>query len=700
MHTSPLLILLVQIALILVLSRVMGWLVSLVGQPQVVGEMIAGIMLGPSLLGLLAPSVFITLFPRDSVETLNILSQLGVIFFLFLIGLEFDFELVRRRGGAAMVISASSIVVPFIIGVGLTFYLYPRIFDDPKHRHFLASALFMGAAISITAFPVLARILTERNLHKTQVGAISITGAAVNDVLAWCLLAFVVAVAQYDPRRGPWAAVGVAMMAGAYVMLMFVSVRPFLERLQIYYDRQGRLTPNIVAAIFVCILMSAYATERIGIHALFGAFVMGCVMPKGSRFVREITDKLEDYTVILLLPLFFAYAGLRTDLRTIFHGHLWGYAALVVAAACIGKIGGAAAASRLCGQSWRESAAIGILMNTRGLMELIILTVGLSLGVINQQVYAIMVIMAVVTTALTTPLLQLVYPDRLFGIEKASLAAQALRRAYCVLIPVSDPASGGPLLRMAAAIAGNNPEERRLLALHLRRPTNHDAYRASVEPELQQEESSLAPLLVDARKDGLTVEPITLTSISVPDDIAAVARVRQVNLVLMGFHKPVIGHAILGGTVHSVMTHAPADVGIFVNRGLDGARRILVPYLGSAHDRLALDIASRLGRGTTGVQITVLHVVAPNRGDSAQALGAKNAADRAFTEPGQNPVLMRIVEHASPVAAILEAAKEFDLVIIGVGEEWGLESQVFGFRPQRIAQDCPVSLLIVRKHAP
>jgi nucleotide-binding universal stress UspA family protein len=330
-------------------------------------------------------------------------------------------------------------------------------------------------------------------------------------------------------------------------------------------------------------------------------------------------------------------------------------------------------------------------------MELVILNIGRELGVITDAVFAMMVIMALVTTALTTPVLHFVYPERAFGPALAPARA-AVRKLFSILIPVSDPASGAPLLSLASALARRDDHEPRLLALHLRPPVDRDAYRAGLD-EINEPDATLEPLLLEAHRRGLEIEPISLTSTEVSEDIAAVARVRQVDLVLMGFHRPVIGHAILGGTVHRVMNSAPADVGIFVNRGIDQPpKKLLVPYLGGAHDRLALEIAGRLGKSTAG-QITVLHVVPPNRDTAAQSIGAKKAVDRVFAEPGQeSPVQFKVVEDDSPVDAILAMATNFDLVVIGVGEEWGLASQLFGFRRQRIAEDCPISLLIVRKH--
>lgn len=696
MHESNVILVLVaQIAIILALSRVVGWLFSNLRQPQVIGEMVSGIMLGPSLLGWMSPGASHAVFPADSIPYLNILSQIGVVFYLFLIGLEFDPNLVRKRGSAALAVSASSIIAPFALGVALTFYLYPRVFNDPTRSHFLASALFMGAAISVTAFPVLARILTERNLHRTPIGAISIACAAVNDVLAWCMLAVVVAVAQ---SRGAGDAVQTTLFAGAYIAAVFLFVRPFLKRIELVYEREGRLSQNVIAIIFVMICVSAWITEKIGIHALFGAFMLGCVMPKDSRFVRHLSEKLEDFTVVFLLPIFFAYTGLRTDLTGLGHGMLVGYTLLIIAAACVGKFGGSAIAARLSGFTARESSAIGVLMNTRGLMELVILSIGLQLAVINEQVFAMMVVMALATTTLTTPLLHLVYPERMLRATLAHVATQTLQRIFTVLIPVADPRSGVPLLRMADMLCGAKDDKRRLLALHLRRAVEHEAYLAGIDAASVERDDTLTPILDDARRVNLVVEPISFVGRDVAEDIADVATARQADLVLMGFHKPVIGKAILGGTVHRVLTTSPSDVAVFVNRGLDGKpKRVLVPYLGSSHDRLALDLAGRIARNT-GAETVVLHIVPPKRDSAGATLGAKQEMDRAYTDPTTKAhVTFRVIEDESPVAAVLREASGVDLVLIGVAEEFELESQLFGWRSQRIAQDCPTSLLIVRK---
>ena len=740
MHLSLILVLLLQVALILALSRVMGVIFRYLHQPQVMGEMVAGIMLGPSLLGWLWPGAFQYVFRPDTVAGLgitsdptaylNILSQIGVIFFLFLVGLELDPTLLKNRGHTAVVVSHVSIIAPFLLGSALALYLYPNLFNDAPRMRFTSVALFMGAAMSITAFPVLARILTERNLHKTNVGAIAITCAAVDDVTAWCMLAFVVGIARAD---GVGPGLKTAALSIVYVSFMFLVVRPFLRQLERVHDREGRLSQNVVAIIFLLVLVSAWTTEAIGIHALFGAFLMGALMPKGTRFVRTLSEKLEDYTVIFLLPIFFAYTGLKTQVGLLDRGELWLDTGLIIAVACAGKFGGSTLAGRACGVSWRESATVGILMNTRGLMELVILNIGLTEGVITPAVFAMMVIMALVTTALTTPVLQLIYPAARFATDEARAKASVARRAYAVLVSVALPETGATLARLAGMLIGPTApaavdakgktsskaslEPGRLIALHLRRPVDHEAYRAGLDEESTPavDRVELAPLLNSARSAGQSseVEALSFVSRDVANDICQVALAKDVDLVLMGFHKPVFGQLLLGGTVHKVLSQCETNVAVFVDRGFGqrfGASspdadptkplRILVPYLGSRHDRLAMELASRIGRNT-GASVTVLHVVPTMRGNAnVRTMDVKGAVDRVFHDPSQPaPVEFRVVPDDSPVAVVVRESAAFDLVIIGVAEEWGLESHLFGWRPERIARECPTSLMMVRWYA-
>ena len=401
--------LILQIVVILLAARSLGFLFRRIHQPQVVGEMVAGILIGPSLLGWVAPGVSAFLFPPDSLGFLNALSQVGVLAFMFVIGLELNPMLLRGRGHTAIVTSHASIVLPFFLGGLVALYLYPRVSDSSVT--FTSFALFMGIAMSITAFPVLARILTERRLLHHPVGVVAIACAAVDDVTAWCILAAVVVIARAGDGALPvWATVAGSLGFG---LVLWFLVRPALRYLERYFRYRGGLTQNLLAASLILVFASAWVTETLGIHALFGAFIVGAIMPKEPAFVRALTQRTEDLVVVLFLPLFFAFTGLRASIGIVNGSQMWLYCLLIIAVAVIGKLGGSMLTARLTGMGWRESAAIGILMNTRGLIELVVLNIGLDIGVISPALFTMMVLMALVTTFMTTPLLALVYPRRI-----------------------------------------------------------------------------------------------------------------------------------------------------------------------------------------------------------------------------------------------------------------------------------------------
>lgn len=416
-------LLLVQIAVVVVAARGVGLLFRRIAQPQVMGEMVAGILLGPSLLGWLWPSASRALFPAESLGFLSSISQVGLLVFMFLVGLELNPRLLRGRGYTALVTSHASITIPFFLGSLLALRLYPRLSDASVT--FTGFALFMGAAMSVTAFPVLARILTERDLLRTRVGAVALACAAVDDVTAWCILAGVVALIRAGHAAMPWW--GTVLGSAAFVAAMIWVARPLLARLERRFERDGQVTQDVLAVVLLVTLGSAWATEALGIHALFGAFLAGAAMPKGDGFVHALAGKLEDVTVVLLLPLFFAFTGLRTRIGLVDGPEMWGWCGLIVLVAVAGKLGGGAVAARMTGMSWREGGAIGTLMNTRGLMELVILNLGLDIGVISPAVFAMMVLMALATTFMTTPLLELVYPPRLIRSAGADDPAPAER---------------------------------------------------------------------------------------------------------------------------------------------------------------------------------------------------------------------------------------------------------------------------------
>lgn len=701
---NPLTRFLIQAFLIIACARLVGVVARKLGQPMVVAEVTAGILLGPSLFGWLFPETSALLFVQESLPLLKLVSEVGLIVFMFLIGLELDPKLIRGRGSASVVISHTSIIVSFALGGLLAFYLYPRVSD--RSVSFSSFALFMGAAMSIAAFPVLARILTERRLLRTKVGAITITCAAVDDVTAWCILAFVVSVARATEVVN---AVWTTVFALAYIGGMLVVVRPFLRRLGERGGGKEGLTQDLVAVTLLLLIVSSWLTEIIGIHPLFGAFMLGAIMPTDTGFARSLAEKLEDFAVVFLLPLFFAYSGLRTHVGLLNSMDAWLMCGLIILVACLGKFGGSAAAARLTGLRWREASALGILMNTRGLMELIVLNLGLDLGIISPTLFTMMVLMALVTTFMTTPLLRWIYPpeelakELVDAPERPTLHATA-GEVFTVLMCVSYDRTGPGMVNLASALAGRDPEARRLYALRLIPPTDRGSFYLSQEPELMGT-TALAPLLTRAGELDVEVRPLSFVSPRPSDDICNVADVKQADLVLLGWHKPLLGNTVLGGTVYEVMSQARTDVGVLVDRGLAEVRRLLVPFHGTVHDRAALELARRLAQ-QVGADVTILHVVKPKRRTEDASLGAQGTVDEVFEgEEGgalrKSKVTFKVVEHLSHAdAALEEAARGYDLVLVGVGHEWGLTQRRFGLHPERLIQECPTSLLVVRRHEP
>jgi Kef-type K+ transport system membrane component KefB len=398
--SDSLAVLLLQIIVIIAFARLFGYIFKKIGQPAVIGEIVAGIVLGPSIMGLFFPQVNHFLFPATSLVTLNLLSQVGLILFMFIIGMELDIKTIGKQAHGAVIISHASIIIPYALGVGLAYFIYRDY--APANVSFLSFALFIGITMSITAFPVLARILQEKKLTRTKLGAMALTCAAADDLTAWCILAAVIALVKSGSSFSVLYTIALALL---YVFIMFKVLRPVLQKLeQVYMANEKKRTP-IIALIFIILIISSYATSIIGIHSLFGAFVAGMILPPAFSFRKMIIDKIEDISIILLLPLFFVITGLRTQIGLLNEGHLWSTFGWILLVAVAGKFGGSALAAKMVGQNWKDSLSIGVLMNTRGLMQLIVLNIGYDLGVLSPQIFAMMVLMALVTTFMTGPAL-------------------------------------------------------------------------------------------------------------------------------------------------------------------------------------------------------------------------------------------------------------------------------------------------------
>ena len=450
----PLSILLIQIIAVLLTVRLFGYLFKYIGQPGVIGEIVAGIVLGPSLLGYFYPEAFHFLFPEESLTNLGLLSQMGLVLFMFVIGMELDFKVLKNKINETLVISHAGILVPFLLGIIASFWIYEEYASS--YTAFIPFALFIGISMSITAFPVLARIIQERNMTKKPIGILAIASAANDDVTAWCLLAVVIAIAKAGTFGSALYTIGLTV---TYIVTMFLVVRPFLKKVGAVYANNEVINKSFVAFIFLILIISATITEIIGIHALFGAFMAGVVMPSNLGFRKVMMEKVEDIALVFFLPLFFAFTGLRTEIGLINTPELWGVCLLLVTVAVVGKLGGCSIASRLVGESWKDSLIIGTLMNTRGLMELVALNIGYEMGVLPPSIFVILVIMALVTTFMTTPLLHFV--ERIFAHQKDKLSTK-----HKLLLCFGRPETGPLLLSVFDSLFGHSLKKEQIIAAH------------------------------------------------------------------------------------------------------------------------------------------------------------------------------------------------------------------------------------------
>lgn len=531
----PLAILLLQILTIIIVARIFGFFCKKIGQPTVIGEIVAGIFLGPSFLGLFFPEYAGFLFPKQSLPNLQFLSQIGLILFMFVVGMELDLNVLKSRAKDAIVVSHASIIFPFTLGITLAYFIYVHF--APANIGFLAFALFMGIAMSITAFPVLARIVQERGLTKTRLGTIVITCAAADDITAWCILAVVIAIVKAGSILS---ALYTILMALAYVLIMLRVVQPFLKKIGDKYSNKESFSKPVVAIFFITLLLSSYATEVIGIHALFGAFMAGVIMPANINFRNIFIEKVEDVALVLLLPLFFVFTGLRTQIGLLNELYLWKICFAIVAVAVAGKFFGSALAAKFVGQNWRDSLAIGALMNTRGLMELIVLNIGYDLGVLSPEIFAMMVIMALLTTFMTGPALDLINK---FLPEPTRAPEDVMNNMlkYNIIGSFSTARKGVSILKLAHSLARKSLDSTQVTMLHVSSSNELNLYNQE-----EYERESFNPVLDEARKLNLKVETIFKPALDVNHEITTVANAGNYDLLLIGAGSSVFEGTFLG----------------------------------------------------------------------------------------------------------------------------------------------------------
>lgn len=515
-------LLLIQLVVILLVVRVVGWLFARLHQPTVIGEILAGILLGPSLLGAVWPEAMETLFPVHSLGNLELLSQFGLILFMFTIGMELRMKDLKGQAQQAFVISQSGIIFPFILGILLTYGLYscPELLSEGSS--FLSLALFVGISLSITAFPVLARIIQERSLSHSHLGRLALSTAAMGDIVAWLMLAAIMAVSQGGSFTS---ALYNMLFLALYLAVIFGILRPLFGLLGRRVRHREVLSKSLMGLIFILLMASAYFTEIMSMHALFGAFMLGLVMPENLDFRVIVKEKVEDLALLLLLPLFFVSSGLRTELGLVNTPELWALFGIFTLVAVVGKMGGTYLAARSCGIQRRESLYLGAYMNTRGLMELVVLRIGLDLGVLSTVLFTILVMMTLVTTIMTAPTLQLI--DWLLKKKKTP---QSLEHATGqVLISFGRAETGVTLLEFFHRLCGGTAPQVACTLMHVTTDTDI----STIDAEHYYASSFAAPMEM-AKQLDLAVERKYEIAESVPEAVLSHANHIQSNLLLLG----------------------------------------------------------------------------------------------------------------------------------------------------------------------
>ena len=626
--TDSLAILLLQIITIIVVARIFGFFCKKIGQPSVIGEIAAGIFLGPSFVGHFYPEFSAFLFPATSLPNLKFLSQIGLILFMFIVGMELDLKILKTKAHESFVVSHASIIIPFSLGMGLAYFIYQE--HAPDGISFLSYSLFIGISLSITAFPVLARIVQERGLTKTKLGNIVITCAAADDITAWCILAAVIAIVKAGSFVSALYTIAFAIL---YVAGMMGVVRPFLKKMGEIYSNKESLSKPIVAIFFITLLVSAYLAEVIGIHALFGAFLAGLIMPPNVNFRNVFIEKVEDVSLVLLLPLFFVFTGLRTQIGLLNDAASWQICGIIVLLAVAGKFLGSAFSAKFVGQSWRDSLIIGFLMNTRGLMELVVLNIGLDLGVLTPEVFAMMVIMALVTTFMTGPALNLI--NRFMKEPKDTKVPEELQeeRKYRLLIPFGNSKKGAKMVRLANSLIKNSPNNASIVALHLSpgndlNQFNSEEYETASFSAVKREAKRLNAPLVTSFKPVQDIEKELIQAVNSGNyDLTIIGSGESVfQGTLLGkmldvthkiinpekLYETITGREKLFGTTpfdemtKNVLKSIKVPIGVFIDRDFQQAENVFIPIV-SVRDSFLFVYAQKLIANNES-RVTILDV--------------------------------------------------------------------------------------------
>jgi Kef-type K+ transport system membrane component KefB/nucleotide-binding universal stress UspA family protein len=697
--------LILQIAVILMVTRVGGATLRWLGQPEAIGEIIGGLLLGPSVLGLIAHGAVLQwLFPARGSPSLNLLAELGVMFFMFIVGLELDPLSLRGQGKAVIATGLTSLLGSFAGALVLAWVLVQRGALRGSPGASVACILMSATAMAMTAFPVLARLINDQNLQKTAVGRFTIAAAAVLDMAGWCLLAVVydMARAQISGHGGSaagalWVGVKTAVLATAYVVVMMFFVRRFLWRFQAHFEVHAQITRNTLALTLLLVLASGLAAQTTGINPIFGAFMMGLIFPSDENFVHNITAKLEDITLLLLMPIFFATIGLHTNLARLHSAAIWQSWAWLVGGLFFLKFFSTTIAAKATGVRWADTGLVGLLMNTHGVVELVVLGLAYDMHAINSQTLALLILALLAITVGASGLVRLIFIPLRRRERRASLAAGATETQKTrrhILVPLVNAATAAALVRTAATLLGG--ELGRISAVRLREPSEWHLGRgtfAAGEPEV----------LDVARREGdslkIQLDTVSFSSRRIARDICRLAAYQHADWIVLGSHHGILDTSALGGIVARVLRKAPCPVAILIGQKMPPVRQVLVPYLGEPQDAGALLAAQHISRHA-GVQVTILHVVKPHRPPVESPLGVKELANRLMpAAAGANPVRMQVLESDSPAAVVAEKSRDYDLIILGVSPQWKLHEQLLGRAQISVVRQCACPTLVVQTPA-
>jgi Kef-type K+ transport system membrane component KefB len=685
--------LMLAIAAVLLAARLVGTVTSRLGQPRVMGEVLAGILLGPTLLGVVWPAAKGYLFPADIVPLLSGAAQIGLAFYLFLVGMELDPRALKGRVGQAAFISNTSVAFPMGLGFLIALPIYKLLSPNVRYLPF---ALFMGVAMSVTAFPVLARILIERRMLKKPVGALSLASAAIDDVTAWGLLALATAVAGTGKATH---AIQVILLAAAFTAVLFVVGRRLLGRVSKAYDEVGQVPTFWLGIIFVAVLLSAFTAQQIGIAAIFGAFLIGLIMPRRAGLTADVSSRFENFVVLVLLPLFFVVTGLKTQVNALNRPILWYLTLLLIAVAIIGKFLGAMFAARYGRFSWRDSAAIGTLMNTRGLTELIVLNIGLDLGVISHQLFTMLVVMALVTTYMAGPILRLIDPRHELS-EPVEEELRAAPRATgevkvptkSILVAPQDPRNLDALLALAEPLARAEPPREVIIAQVIvpeRFVTG--TLRDADDVTKSTEELNLRRDALISR--GVAARAVAFNSILPGQDYVRLASEQEVDLILLDGRRPLLGDGVPRGAVGHVLQEAPCDVAVLVEQHdaapVDSLHPVMTPFGGGDHDWAALELAAWIA-AATHAPLKLLGAAGEGGQDASRQLSSASLVVQQFAGITTEPIL---VDPSN--GGLLQATSGAGLLVIGLSDRWRDEG--LGELRAAIAKAAPAPILFVRR---